>query len=361
MKLKKRIISILLAVCIICFSAAMLGATVPEKPVQPSELPLIGDANQDGTVNLLDIIAMRKQLALFDNEIDLVQADLDYDYRLTVLDLIYERKLLVKIYTQEDLYRDNTGENNYAKNSDYELVWSDEFNGTNLNTDNWGYEMGYVRNNEPQYYTSRRDNVEVKNGYLRISATAKVSNVSGEMKFYSGSVNTKGKQSFKYGVIEMRAKLPSSKANPTATWPAFWMMGTQSWWPKCGETDILEMYGQNFSKYEANVHWADDDGNHVHLWDTDGKVPTLIYDEPLGNDWHTYGIDWTDKYMRFYCDDQTLGTIDITGEDQTELHIENYLLLNLAMQKEQSKELIGIDFEIVYQIDYVRVYQKTAE
>lgn len=358
MKLKKRIISILLAVCIICSSAAMLGATVQEKPVQPSDLPLIGDANQDGTVNLLDIIAMRKQLALFDNEIDLVQADLDYDYRLTVLDLIYERKLLVKIYTQEDLYRDNTGENNYAKNSDYELVWSDEFNGTNLNTDNWGYEMGYVRNNEPQYYTSRRDNVEVKNGYLRISATTKVSNVSGEMKFYSGSVNTKGKQSFKYGVIEMRAKLPSSKANPTATWPAFWMMGTQSWWPKCGETDILEMYGQNFKKYEANVHWADENGNHVHLWTTDGKLPTYYDSKDLGDTWHTYGVEWTKEYMRFYCDDTTLGTVDITGKDQTELHYPNYILLNLALQPGEIGKANKHSFPIDYLIDYVRVYQK---
>lgn len=257
---------------------------------------------------------------------------------------------------------DNLGDNDYMHKDGYELVWHDEFDGDTLNTDNWDYEIGFIRNSEPQYYTDRTDNVKVEDGVLKIICKGEdyTADDGTTANFTSGSINTQGKQAFKYGSIEMRAKLPNAD-NPTATWPAFWMMGTESWWPMCGETDILEMYGQNFNKYEANVHWADENDEHVMLWDTDGKVPTLIYDEPLGNDWHTYGIDWTDKYMRFYCDDKTLGTIDITDEQMTELHIENYLLLNLAMQKEQSKELIGTDFEIVYQIDYVRVYQKTAE
>lgn len=257
---------------------------------------------------------------------------------------------------------DNLGDNDYMHKDGYELVWHDEFDGDALNTDNWDYEIGFIRNSEPQYYTDRTDNVKVEDGVLKIICKGEdYTAVDGTTaNFTSGSINTQGKQAFKYGSIEMRAKLPNAD-NPTATWPAFWMMGIESWWPMCGETDILEMYGQNFNKYEANVHWANENDEHVMLWDTDGKVPTLIYDEPLGNDWHTYGIDWTDKYMRFYCDDKTLGTIDITDEQMTELHIENYLLLNLAMQNEQSKELIGTDFEIVYQIDYVRVYQKTAE
>ena len=255
---------------------------------------------------------------------------------------------------------DNLGENDYMHKDGYELVWHDEFDGDTLNADNWSYEIGFIRNSEPQYYTDRNDNVRVEDGVLKIICKGEdyTAEDGSTANFTSGSINTKDKQSFKHGSIEIRAKLPDAD-NPTATWPAFWMMGEESWWPMSGETDILEMYGQNFSKYEANVHWADDDGNHVHLWDTDGSVPTLIYDEPLGNDWHTYGIDWTEEYMRFYFDDQTLGTIDITGEDQTELHYANYLLLNMAMQKEQSDELIGTDFEIVYQIDYVRVYQKT--
>ena len=256
----------------------------------------------------------------------------------------------------------NLGENDYMHKDGYELVWHDEFDGDALNTDNWGYEVGFIRNGEPQYYTARTDNVKVKDGVLNIICKGEdyTAEDGTTANFTSGSINTHDKQSFKYGSIEMRAKLPDSN-NPKATWPAFWMMGTESWWPMCGETDIVEMYGQNFKKYEANVHWANEKDEHVMLWDTDGKVPTLIYDEPLGNDWHTYGVDWTEEHMRFYCDDKTLGTIDITDEQMTELHFENYLLLNLAMQKEQSEELVGTDFEIVYQIDYVRVYQKTAE
>ena len=356
MSIGKRLLTVLLAACIAVSATVGCGVCAAEE--SSTATPLIGDANQDGKVNLLDIVAIRKKLALYDTQIDLVQADLDYDFRLTVLDLLYERKLLAKIYTQEELYLDNTGGNNYAKNPDYKLVWSDEFNGTKLDTDTWVYEMGYVRNNEPQAYTNRKDNVEVANGYLRLSATVKVSNVSGEAKYYSGSVNTSGKKSFKYGVIEMRAKLPSSKSNPVAAWPAFWMMGTRSYWPACGETDILEMYGQNYKKYEANVHWADESGNHVHLWTTDGKLPTYYHYEDLGDTWHTYGVEWTEEYMRFYCDNITLGTIDITGKDQTELHYSNFILLNLALQPGSISKAKTTDFPVDYLIDYVRVYQK---
>lgn len=263
---------------------------------------------------------------------------------------------------KEELFcPDNLGENDYMHKDGYELVWHDEFDGDSLNADNWTCDTGFIRNNEPQYYTDRTDNVKVEDGKLKIICKGEdyTADDGTSANFTSGEVTTNGKQSFKYGSIEMRAKLPDD-SNPTATWPAFWMMGTESWWPMSGETDIVEMYGQNFKKYEANVHWADENDEHVMLWDTEGEVPTYIGDEPLGNDWHTYGIDWTEEYMRFYFDDKTLGTVDITDEQMTELHIENYLLLNLAMQREQSDELIGTDFEIVYQIDYVRVYQKTA-
>lgn len=358
MNIKKRMLTVFLAVCVVISSVCMLGAGTQDT-AKPTVTPLIGDANQDGEVNILDIITIRKRLAQFGNQIDLVQADLDYDFRLTVLDLLYERKLLAKIYTQKDLYLDNTGENNYAENPDYELVWSDEFNGTELNTRNWGYEIGYIRNGEPQYYTNRKENVTVENGYLRITALNKPYPYGGgTAKYTSGSINTQGKQSFKYGAIEMRAKLPNSESNPTATWPAFWMMGTKSWWPYCGETDILEMYGQNFAKYEANVHWADENGKHIMLWNTDGYLPTYIHYEELGDTWHTYGIEWTEEYMRFYCDDQTLGTIDITDEQMSELHMDNYLLLNLALQNGEIKKAQKEDFPIDYLVDYVRVYQK---
>lgn len=260
---------------------------------------------------------------------------------------------------QQLVSADNLGENDFLHNEEYELVWHDEFDGDSLNLDDWQYEIGFIRNNEPQYYTDRQENVFVKDGLLNIVALKEEYDAPGRTAEYtSGSINTQGKHSFKYGAIEMRAKLPSGNA-PETSWAAFWMMGDKDYWPISGETDIVEAYGQDFYKYEANVHWADSDSNHVHLWDTDGSVPTYYSArDELGADFHTYGIDWDENRMRFYFDDVTVGEIDITGEDQAELHYANYLLLNLALQPQNVGDADDSQFPITYQVDYVRVFQK---
>lgn len=357
MKLSTKIVSLVLmlcTVCCICFSSA------PAPKIYASQKMSIGDVDKDGQITAKDVLAIRKYLAKWDVVIDTKEADMNYDKKVDVKDALVIRKVLAKITDIDFITYYDLGKNDYANNRDYELFWSDEFNGNKLNTAFWDYEYGYVRNNEPQFYTRRRtQNVAVENGYLRITALREDYNGA---KYTSGSINTKNRVTFQYGAVEMRAKLPSSKNNPKATWPAFWMMGNKSSWPNCGETDILEMYGQNFQKYEANVHWGNSNGKHVHLWDTMGGVPTYYTDDgsDLGDGWHVYGVEWTDKYMRFYCDDVTLKSIDITGEDMSELHYENYILINLALQNSQISSAKDEQFPIDYLVDYVRVYQKKA-
>ncbi len=249
----------------------------------------------------------------------------------------------------------------FADNPDYKLVFEDNFDGDKLDKSIWGYEIGFIRNNEPQYYSDREKNVFVKDGKLNIVAyrEAFTADDGTTANYTSGSINTKKSKSFKYGAIEMRAKLPKS-GSPKATWPAFWMMGVDEGWPNGGETDILEMYGQHFDKYEANVHWGNDAREHTHLWDTDGFVPTFVSsDGDLGDQWRTYGVEWTPEFMRFYCDGTTLSQIDITGPDQAELREQaNYILLNMALQPQYVEEATDDQFPITYQVDYVRVYQK---
>lgn len=102
--------------------------------------------------------------------------------------------------------------------SDYKLVWSDEFNGTALNTDNWTYDLGNGGsnvgwgNNEKEYYTNRTDNVYVSDGTLKITALEQKFN---KYNYTSGRIKTAGKQTFKYGRMEARIKLPSLKG----VWP----------------------------------------------------------------------------------------------------------------------------------------------
>ena len=114
------------------------------------------------------------------------------------------------------------------------LVWSDEFNADGLPDPNkWGYDIGAGGwgNNEVQYYTSRADNAVVINGALRI--TLKKESYNGS-NYTSARLLTKDRFSFKYGKVEIRAKLPSGGG----TWPALWMLGSNIGsvgWPACGD------------------------------------------------------------------------------------------------------------------------------
>lgn len=124
----------------------------------------------------------------------------------------------------------------WSQNS-YELVWSDEFDGTSVNTDNWNFETGNGvngwGNNEKEYYTSRTENANVTDGKLIITA---IKESYGGYQYTSARMTTKSKGYWKYGRIEMSARLPRG----TGTWPAFWLM------PQA------QSYGTNYSPITEN-------------------------------------------------------------------------------------------------------------
>ena len=118
----------------------------------------------------------------------------------------------------------------------YTLKWSDEFNGTSINTSNWTYDIGTGSggwgNNELEYYTNRPENARIENGNLVIEARKE--SYSGA-NYTSARLKTKGLKSWTYGKIEARIKIPTGQG----IWPAFWMLGDNIdsvSWPKCGES-----------------------------------------------------------------------------------------------------------------------------
>ena len=142
---------------------------------------------------------------------------------------------------------------------DWQLVWSDEFNYNGPpDPKKWGYELGMIRNNEPQCYTRSSRNVRVENGHLVLEAIKEkildfqVFNPFRKKKtledrmiqdYSSASLCTQGKASWLYGKFEIRAKLPFQ----AGTWPVFWMLGinhSKDGWPECGEIDIMERMWQ---------------------------------------------------------------------------------------------------------------------
>ncbi|MFO7720541.1 MAG: glycoside hydrolase family 16 protein [Gillisia sp.] len=100
----------------------------------------------------------------------------------------------------------------------YELEWSEEFNGSELNTDIWNFEKGFSKNNEAQFYTGRTKNARIEHGTLILEAHKED---FGNAGYTSARINTLNKKQFRYGRIEVRAKLPEGHG----TWPAIWMLG----------------------------------------------------------------------------------------------------------------------------------------
>jgi beta-glucanase (GH16 family) len=236
----------------------------------------------------------------------------------------------------------------------WDLVWSDEFDYTGLpDSTRWGYEVGMIRNQERQYYTrARPENARVENGTLIIESRREPYDTAA---YTSASITTQGRASWRYGRIEVRAKLPAGRG----MWPAIWMLGTnvdEVGWPKSGEIDIMEYVGFAPDTLHANVHT--EAFNHVR---GNGKG-TSIYAPGMDNDFHVYAVEWFPDRIDFYYDDRQYFTFANTGGgvDEWPFDAEQYLILNAAIGGAWGG-VKGVDDSIFpqrYLIDYVRVYRQ---
>ncbi|WP_098743959.1 RICIN domain-containing protein [Paenibacillus sp. EZ-K15] len=234
----------------------------------------------------------------------------------------------------------------------WNLVWSDEFNGTSLNRANWTPEIGTGSggwgNNELQYYTDRAQNVQVTGGNLVITAQKES---YGGMNYTSARIKTQDLKSFTYGKVEARIKLPSGQG----LWPAFWMLGSNIssvGWPKSGEIDIMERVNHN-PYVNGTVHW--DAGGHADFGRVSGNLDFSQF--------HVYSIEWDSKYIRWFVDGQQFNEFYIengTGNTE-EFQRPFFLLLNLAVGGNwPGSPNNSTPFPSQMLVDYVRVYQDTG-
>lgn len=238
-----------------------------------------------------------------------------------------------------------------AENKDWDLVWSEEFEYTgNPNPEFWDYELGYIRNNEMQYYTDKPGNVRIEDGLCIITAR-----LEGADSITSASINTRGKLDFHYGRIEVRAKIPSA----LGTWPAIWMLGTnrsELGWPACGEIDIMEHVGYDPDRIHANIHTK----AYNHNIGTN-KGNQIEVKDPW-SDFHIYAVEWFEDHMDFFMDDSLYFSFqnDMANDNDTwPFHKPHYLLINLAYGGSWGGHE-GVDTNVLpvdYEIDYVRYYQ----
>ncbi|MDQ8181863.1 family 16 glycosylhydrolase [Pelagicoccus sp. SDUM812005] len=237
----------------------------------------------------------------------------------------------------------------------WQLVWSDEFEGEGLpNSQWWDFEVGYLRNNELQYYTAKRlENCRQENGHLIIEA--RNDHYQGNA-VTSASLTSQRAASWTYGRIEARAKVAPGRG----TWPAIWMLGDnigEVGWPHCGEIDIMEFVGYDPDTVHGTVHTT----SYNHIQNT-ARGGSIDYDD-LTQAMHTYAVEWEPEEIRFYVDDVLYYTFtnDGQGNDATwPFHRPQHLKLNLAIGGDWGGAF-GVDpslYPTQFLIDYVRVYQR---
>jgi beta-glucanase (GH16 family) len=208
----------------------------------------------------------------------------------------------------------------------WKLNWREDFaHGSRPNRSVWSHEVGYVRNNEKQFYTDRSgSNCRVENNQLVLEA--KKEPING-YNYSSASITTKGKKEFLYGKLEIVAKLPTGKG----IWPAIWLLGAdvdEIGWPLCGEIDIMEFVGYDPVRIHGNVHTQ----AYNHTKETNQGNNTTS--STLATDFHNYSIVWTKDNLQFLMDDDCYFQFENDRMNNVEtwpFDRPHFLLINLAV------------------------------
>lgn len=237
------------------------------------------------------------------------------------------------------------------------LVWADEFNTATLDTSNWSFQNGNGcpencgwGNNELQYYTPRPENLFFKDGNLVIHAKKEAYNGK---EYSSSKIISRGKKPFKFGRIDIRAKLPKGKG----IWPAFWMMpedDVYGGWPKSGELDIMEMIGHEANKTHGTLHFGPGPGS-VQLTSSHA-LPKGIFNDAF----HVFSLDWKKDEIKWLVDGEVYASHNISefGSNQYPFNEKFFFIINLAVGGNwpgNPDNTTLLPQSLI--VDYIRVYQ----
>lgn len=266
-----------------------------------------------------------------------------------------------------------THANNRQNNSDYLLIWEDEFEGSSLNTQYWNIEKGGSSNWNNTAIDDPRV-IEVSEGTLKLKAiknpnyTGDLSSVNSidDSNIWTGAVDTRKKVDFKYGKVEIRARLESA---PRA-WPALWLMPTYSVYggnPNSGEIDIVERLNKD-SYYYSTIH------TEYHTSNKGDPERYTTESAATIDQWTVFAVEWDKDKIEFFRDGNKYHTFN-KGESSTVNGLlrwpfdeEFYIILSQQIGggwvdgEAKSQGLVLQDSDLPYQmeIDYVKVYEKQA-
>ncbi len=237
---------------------------------------------------------------------------------------------------------------------EWTLIWSDEFNGTEIDTNAWYVEFGEKGNTK-----LKKENVEVKDGNCLLTVQREQ---VGEFEFTGASLHTWRNFNFQYGRLEFRAKLPYGQG----VFPALWTMGDSYWlssntqaWPACGEIDVMEMIGSGNEEEKYNlmpnqqvsgtVHWGADRNHHY----SNGFKYTIRNGFP-SDYYHIYAVEWDEERIVWYVDDTQYHCVYLNEDMGNSFHQPHWIIMNIVMNGLGAVSPLP---QSMY-VDYVRVYQK---
>jgi len=261
------------------------------------------------------------------------------------------------ILTEDGTYlpTDNTGYTTPLTYPGYTLAWNDEFSGTTLDLTAWNQEIGNGSggwgNHELEYYTNSLKNTFLSNGNLIIEARNEA--LVG-YNYSSGRMTTQNKKNFKFGRIDIRAKLPVGKG----IWPALWMLGaniTSVSWPACGEIDIMELIGTYPGRVFGTMHWKNAAGTHASKGE-----PFNLPSGDFSQQFHVYSIVWAQDIIKWYVDDQLGLTVTLAdaGAANYPFNADQFFLFNVAVGGDwPGSPDATTPFPQRMFVDYVRVFQ----
>ena len=296
-------------------------------------------------------------VAEFTENIDHSSKDSDNDGVIDSKDLCPE--------TPEDFIVDENGckiKNEFDNN--YFLVWGDEFEyDGKLDESKWHHQIippnnGSWWNNEAQHYTNSTKNSIVSDGTLKIIAIKENYTVDNSTKNYT-SARLNSKFGFKYGRVDVKAKLPATQG----TWPAIWTLGTNIneignffgdsegsvGWPRCGEIDIMEQNGWNKNELYGYFHFANPQGEYGNH----GNITSI---SNASGEYHIYSMEWTDEIIKILIDDKEF--VSLINNGNVPYDNRHYLLLNIAIGGNLGGDIDPSFSQDRMEIDYVRVFQK---
>jgi len=227
------------------------------------------------------------------------------------------------------------------------LLWEDQFNVDGApDASIWNMEIGNNNgwgNNERQYY--RAENAVVSGGTLKI--TAKAENFGG-MQYTSARMTTENKKEFKYGRVEIKAKLPTGGG----TWPALWMLGANHdvpgfGWPNCGEIDIMEHVGNQQDIIHGTLHYPGNSAGNANTSTT--PVPGV------STDFHIYSIVWSPSFIKFYVDDNEFKVF--ANSSAVPFNHDFFMIFNVAMGGNMGGAINPAFTQSTMEVDYIKVYQ----